>query len=118
MCRQKQYKGNHKKGQDRRTYCGDTSPMTRSVRIMTTGQGHGRLVVGLLHGAMVGGVMVGLMCNGLVWWDLHTVLRWQGFRAVGWGCGGACVWRVSTMAGLVCCIGVVPWQGFCRVGWC
>src|SRR6266702_656797 len=32
---QKRYKGNTREEKDKRTYCGDTSPMTRSVRIMT-----------------------------------------------------------------------------------
>src|SRR6266702_7269895 len=32
---QKRYKGNTREEKDKRTYCGDTSPMTRSIRIMT-----------------------------------------------------------------------------------
>ncbi len=59
-------------------------------------------MVGLLHGTVVGGIAVGLMCNGLAWWDLCAVLGWQGFRVVGWHCGGACM----------------PWQGLCEAGWC
>src|SRR6266702_4675586 len=55
-----------------------------------------------LHGAMAGGVMVGLLCNGLAWRDLSAVLRWQGFRAAGWGHGGACM----------------PWRDLCAMlGW-
>ncbi len=51
-------------------------------------------MVRLLCGAVVGGVVAGLVCNGLGWWDLSAVLRWQGFHAAGWGCGGACMpWR-------------------------
>src|SRR6266702_5948796 len=50
---------------------------------------------------MVGGVVVGLVCNVLAWWDLRTVLRWQGFRMAGWGRGGACM----------------PRWGSCAVGW-
>src|SRR6266702_2640848 len=61
-----------------------------------TGRGHGGLVVRLLRG-----VAAGLVCNGLAWWDLHAVLRWRGFRAAGWGHGGACM----------------PWWGSCAAGW-
>src|SRR6266702_7276777 len=64
------------------------------------GRGRGGLVVGLLRGTVVGGVAAGLVHNGLAWQDLCAVLRWRGFRAAGWGHGGACtLWRGSCGGG-------------------
>jgi len=49
-------------------------------------------VVRLLRGTVAGGIVAGLVCNGLAWWDLSTVLRWQGFRTA-----------VGVVEGLACC---------------